>query len=459
MTARTGVVKTDEGLVAAVRAGDDLAFEELYGRYERRIRGYVNGMVRDHARAEDITQDVFVSALRRMRTTDGPLAFKAWLYEIAKNACIDTFRRSKRAEVVSFDAHEEGGERIHLASSGPTPDAQVDTRQKIDHLQGAFVGLSETHHQILVMRELEGRSYREIGERLELSPASVESTLFRARKRLTEEYEEVASGRRCVRVESIIAQGVDGEVGVRDQRRMARHVSYCQPCRRAALAAGFELAPRTSLREKIAVLLPLPAFLRRRIIGQESVGGQGSSSLAKWSATAAQVAAEPSMGGWGKAAAAAVTLVVAGAGAGVVSHVSGADPARVPPAATTAAPARSAAPASHPTTTTASSPSGASTSSSSSATRSTSSSKRPAAGSSPSSGAQGSGGNPGSNPVRPTTSSGGGGTTQPAGDAARRTAKSATDAANRTASGATDAVGKTVTGTTDAAGKTGERDD
>ena len=88
---------TDHRLVARVRRGDDRAFELLYQRYLRRINAYVLGMVKDHGRAEDVTQEVFVSALRRMRATERPIAFKPWIYEIAKNACIDQFRRSRRA--------------------------------------------------------------------------------------------------------------------------------------------------------------------------------------------------------------------------------------------------------------------------------------------------------------------------------------------------------------------------
>jgi DNA-directed RNA polymerase specialized sigma24 family protein len=80
---------SDHTLVAAVRRGDDRAFEALYQRYHRRIQAYVFGMVKDHQRAEDVTQEVFVSALRRMRATERPIAFKPWIYEIAKNACID----------------------------------------------------------------------------------------------------------------------------------------------------------------------------------------------------------------------------------------------------------------------------------------------------------------------------------------------------------------------------------
>src|SRR5438128_423829 len=99
----------DHELVAAVRGGDDRAFEALYERYHRPIGGYVRGMVRDHGRAEDITQEVFMSALRRIRETDREIVFKPWVYEIAKNACIDAFRRSRRTDEISYDAEDDSG--------------------------------------------------------------------------------------------------------------------------------------------------------------------------------------------------------------------------------------------------------------------------------------------------------------------------------------------------------------
>jgi RNA polymerase sigma factor (sigma-70 family) len=292
-------------------------------------------MVHDHGRAEDITQDVFISALRRMRATDARIAFKPWIYEIAKNACIDAFRRSKRAEEVSYDV-EDGAERLHLMSNGPTPDAAVDTRMSLDHLRGAFGGLSEAHHQILVMRELEGLSYRQIGERLGMSRPSVESTLFRARRRLSEEYEELVSGERCRRIQTMISGAADAQLGTRDERKMARHVSYCQPCRRAALVAGFDpdaLMPKRTVREKIAALLPLPAFLKRFIAG-------GDSGLLS---TAAHYA-EPAGGGWVKLAAAASALALAGLGAHEVAQGGGDKHDAAGTAAAAAAPAASAAP-------------------------------------------------------------------------------------------------------------------
>src|SRR3954447_10725914 len=274
-------------LVAAVRRGDDRAFEALYERYHRRIHAYVLGMVKDHQRAEDVTQEVFVSALRRMRATERPIAFKPWVYEIARNACIDQFRRSKRSEEISMDADEglAPGDYGRLVSREPVPDAALAAKQQLDNLCGAFGGLSDAHHEILVLRELEGLSYREIGERMGMSRPAVESTLFRARRRLSEEYDELASGQRCLRIQSIITSTGSGRLGARDTRRLARHVAHCQPCRRQALAAGVDAAlvarrpMRERVAEKVAALLPFPLLFRSR---RESGGGSGSDAGAGW---------------------------------------------------------------------------------------------------------------------------------------------------------------------------------
>ena len=306
----------DHRLVAAVRRGDDRAFEALYARYHRRIHAYVMGMVKDHGRAEDITQEVFVSALRRMRDTERPIMFKPWIYEIAKNACIDQFRRSRRAEEVSLEADEglAPSDYGRLVGSDPTPDAAVAAKQDLDHLCGAFGGLSDTHHEILVMREFEGMSYREIGDRMGMSRPAVESTLFRARRRLTEEYDDLVSGARCQRIQSLIAVAGETRLGTRESRRLSRHVAHCQPCRREALAAGLDSAILTHVplrkraAEKVAALLPFGWFGRGR-------GGD--------IATHAPILSDQMSHGWGKLATAAAVLVAGVGAAGVGTKVAG----------------------------------------------------------------------------------------------------------------------------------------
>lgn len=310
----------DGDLVAAVRRGDERAFEVLYARYQRRISAYVFGMVKDHGRAEDITQEVFISALRRMRETERPIVFKPWIYEIAKNACIDQFRRSRRTEEVSIDGVEGLGsaDQGRLVASQPTPDMAVNAKQQLDHLCGAFGGLSDAHHEILVLRELEGLSYREIGDHMGLSRPGVESTLFRARRRLTEEYHELVSGQRCQRIQGIIAEAAAAMPGARDSKRLSRHIAHCQPCRRQAALAGLDTTAlprpvRRRIAEKVAGLLPFPAFLRPRWLG----GGR---------AQMAGPVSEPTAAAWSKAVAAAATLVIAGGGIGAATHGPGPAP-------------------------------------------------------------------------------------------------------------------------------------
>jgi RNA polymerase sigma factor (sigma-70 family) len=281
-------------------------------------------MVRDHARAEDVTQDVFVAALRRLRATERPIAFKPWIYEIAKNACIDAWRRSSRAEVVSYDEDLGAADHGRLVSGAPAPEALVDTRLELEQLKAAFEGLSDAHHEILVLRELHGYSYEQIAERLGLTRAGVESTLFRARRRLGEEFEELGTGAACRRSRAIIVSAEGrGETGTRDELRLARHVTHCPACRRAAALAGFDLsrlAARKGLRAKIGSLLPLPAWLRRTWTGAEAVRGPVGRVVER--APLVVAGAEPLSHGAGKfAAGVAAAAVVAGVGAGTATQV------------------------------------------------------------------------------------------------------------------------------------------
>jgi RNA polymerase sigma factor (sigma-70 family) len=297
----------DHELVARVRNGDDRAFEILFERYQGRITAYVRGMVRDHGRAEDITQEVFFNALRRMRDTDRSIAFRPWIYEIAKNACIDAHRRSRRTQEVSYDNDEALGaaDQGRLVSPRAVPDA-VEARESLESLQGALGALSESHVDVIVLRELEGRSYAEIGEQLGMSRASVESTLFRARKRLESEYNDLVTGERCRQVQAAFATMSGGRPRLRDRRQISRHLAWCQSCRHQARLAGLdiEVAPRVPLRKKVGGLFPVPAFLREwfaRGLMPGQIGGLG----------------EP-LFEWGRAAAAAVVVAVAGIGAGQV---------------------------------------------------------------------------------------------------------------------------------------------
>ena len=234
-------------------------------------------MVRDPARAEDIAQDAFCAALRRMRATDAEIAFKPWIFEIARNAAIDHWRRTSRAEEISVDEDERlrQSDRVRLTGAAG-PDSVLVEKERFEHLRGAFDELSEVHTRILVLRELEGLSYREIAERLELTESSVQSALFRARRRLESEYADISEGRRCVAMRSVMGRMAEGLGDKREAGRLARHARRCHVCRRRARELGVDLVPPlTRLRRKAAALLPLPLVPRRAATVSSGAAGGG----------------------------------------------------------------------------------------------------------------------------------------------------------------------------------------
>src|SRR5688500_5750105 len=154
---------TDDQLVAAIRAGSDEALETLFLRYRDRIGAYVRGIVPDQGRAEDIVQETFISALRSLRSSERTIAFRPWIYQIARNACIDQIRRQKRAQEVSIDSDDfNPSDEGRISQTRQSTHGAVSQREDMFALQQAFGGLPDSQHDVLVLRELEGLSYAEI---------------------------------------------------------------------------------------------------------------------------------------------------------------------------------------------------------------------------------------------------------------------------------------------------------
>ena len=146
------------------------------------------------------------------------------------------------------------------------------------------------------MRELEGLSYDEIALRLGITRSSVESTLFRARQGLRDEYGQITTGERCLRLRPVMARMVaEGIGGLRDRRALARHVRGCSSCRRDAYAMGLSgpalESPVPGVRgalSRVAALLPLPWLIHRRADETDAASstGGGGGSLATQAQTA-----------------------------------------------------------------------------------------------------------------------------------------------------------------------------
>jgi RNA polymerase sigma factor (sigma-70 family) len=272
----------DTTLVALAARGDERAFEHLFQRHRTDVLAYASRRLRDHGRAEDVVQDVFVSAMRAIvgaAPEDQPVHVRAWLREIARRACIDQWRGTTRRGEISLDA--PGGLRTADAdrlTDEDSLDRATDDREAVATLRLAFDDLPELQHRILVQRELEGRSVAEIAARLELSTTVVEGQLARGRRTLGRSYRELESGERCVAVRALCDRAAAGPLGVRDRHRIGRHVRGCDGCRRHAHERGVD--PRIisgALATRAAAFLPLP--LLRRLPLDHPIAGDAAGGL------------------------------------------------------------------------------------------------------------------------------------------------------------------------------------
>lgn len=177
----------DAALLAAVLDGDGTAYRGLVEKYQNRVYGMVYGMLRNREDARDITQEAFVKAFRNLEGFRLEASFYTWLYRIAMNLAIDFTRKRKRRESAGFDEgiaarDEDGG--ISEIHHGDSPRKALERKQLFQQIMTAMDTLPEDQKQVILLRELEGLSYKEISEVMDIPEGTVMSRLFYARKKL-----------------------------------------------------------------------------------------------------------------------------------------------------------------------------------------------------------------------------------------------------------------------------------
>jgi RNA polymerase sigma-70 factor (ECF subfamily) len=164
-------------LVSAAQGGDLLAFERLYRENERKVYALCLRLSCDRTLAEELTQDVFVQAWRKLGGFRGESAFSSWLYPIAVNTALSE-RRSRRRR----DAHvvtSDDPTALERTPRLPTPEEGFD-------LQRALATLPAGARAVFVLHDVEGRTHEEIGTLLEIAPGTSKAQLHRARRLLRE---------------------------------------------------------------------------------------------------------------------------------------------------------------------------------------------------------------------------------------------------------------------------------
>ncbi len=187
MDERSRSHEADIELVTAVQAGDLVAFQGLVEKYQNRIFSMVYGMTRNREDARDIAQDTFVKAYRNLQSFRLESSFYTWLYRIAMNLTIDHSRRVKRRPTGEFD--EEVAQRDDAGSVAEphhidSPSRALERKELYTHIMDALEHLPADQKQVILLRELEGLSYKEIADLMEIPEGTVMSRLFYARKKM-----------------------------------------------------------------------------------------------------------------------------------------------------------------------------------------------------------------------------------------------------------------------------------
>ncbi len=180
---------TQERELAVIRKildGDVNAFEELMAAYEKNVYNLALRMVRNPEDAADMSQEAFIKAYNSLSNFRGDSKFSVWLYRIVSNVCLDFLRRQSRRGAVSLSMEDSEGEEVQLdiPDESQSPERLLEQRLTRDAVRRGLQAVPPDSRQILLLREIQGLSYEEIAQALDIEVGTVKSRLFRARKKL-----------------------------------------------------------------------------------------------------------------------------------------------------------------------------------------------------------------------------------------------------------------------------------
>lgn len=182
----------DNALVVAYIGGNDYAFEVLVTRYKDRLVNYINGIIRDYDRSIDLSQDAFIRVFKNADRYEGKYQFSTWLYRIATNLAIDELRRRERKGRFFLynvlDMFQNPMEQeVQLPDLRQCPEKTFDQKEKSELLQGAIDSLSHKYKLPFILKEVQGLSYEEVSQVMNISLGTVKSRIHRAKMLLREQ--------------------------------------------------------------------------------------------------------------------------------------------------------------------------------------------------------------------------------------------------------------------------------
>lgn len=175
-----------DNLIERLRNRDEAAFEEFVSQFERSIYNLALRQTGHPQDAQDITQEVFLRIYRGITNFRADAKLSTWVYQITLNACVDLTRRRVRHPELPLVVQNEDGDETMLDTPDETyaPEPLYERTALREQIADGLQKLSDEYRKILILRDVNGLSYDEIGQVLALPEGTVKSRLFRARDRL-----------------------------------------------------------------------------------------------------------------------------------------------------------------------------------------------------------------------------------------------------------------------------------
>jgi len=181
----------DTTWVARALQGEEGAYREILSRYQRPVFSLILRMVQNREEAEDLAQDAFLKAFQALERYNPEYRFSSWLFKIAHNVTVDHLRKRKGTWISwnphSFGATAEGEpQSVDLPASGESPQEFTENRALGRHIEAAIAQLRPEFRTAILLRHVEGHTYEEVAEIMDLPLGTVKTFLHRGRGELRE---------------------------------------------------------------------------------------------------------------------------------------------------------------------------------------------------------------------------------------------------------------------------------
>src|SRR4030043_221414 len=185
-------------VIERCKTGDEKAFAEIVTHYQKKVFNLSYRMLGNLEEAKDIAQEVFISVFKSIKDLKEEIKFDAWLTQITLNHCRNRWKYLKRRQYFNSDSlddpieTEDGSVPRALYDPSDNPEILLEKKMVQQLIQGGLLKLKEEQRGLLVLRDLQGFSYEEIGDMLGLPEGTIKSKLHRARMDLKEVLERSA---------------------------------------------------------------------------------------------------------------------------------------------------------------------------------------------------------------------------------------------------------------------------